>query len=321
MQVVVYGLGAVGGSVAAALARKGHAVTGIARGTHLTAIQENGLRFRGPGFDARVAVPAVSDPSQISFGPDDLILLAMKSQDTQAALEALRLAGVTDQPIFCLQNGVANERMALRLFPNVHGATVMMPSTHLEPGEVAVFGDPRYGIFDLGRFPTGCDHADQALADLLDDAGFAGFPMPDVMAAKYGKLLMNLGNILKAALGKSANTQDLHDRLKAEAIAVYEAAGIDWRDVGAADPRRDQLLKFVDVPGLERGLGSTTQSLARGMPLETDYLNGEIALLGRLNGVPTPLNSGLTHLAAHLSARSAAPGSLSLDDLTKAIGA
>lgn len=321
MQVVVYGLGAVGGSVAAALARKGHAVTGIARGAHLTAIQENGLRFRGPGFDDLVAVQAVSDPSQISFGSDDLILLAMKSQDTQAALEALRLAGVTDQPIFCLQNGVANERMALRLFPNVHGATVMMPSTHLEPGEVAVFGEPRYGIFDLGRFPTGCDHADQALADLLDDAGFAGFPMPDVMAGKYGKLLMNLGNILKAALGKSADTKDLHNRLKAEAIAVYEAAGIDWRDVGAADPRRDQLLKFVDVPGLERGLGSTTQSLARGMPLETDYLNGEIALLGRLHDVPTPLNSGLTHLAAQLSAQSATPGSLSLDELTQAIGA
>lgn len=321
MHVVVYGLGAVGGSIAAALASKRHEVTGIARGAHLTAIQENGLRFRGPGFDDRVAVRAVSDPSQISFGPDDLILLAMKSQDTQAALEALRLAGVKDQPIFCLQNGVANERMALRLFPNVHGATVMMPSTHLEPGEVAVFGEPRYGIFDLGRFPSGCDHADQMLGDLLDDACFAGFPMPDVMARKYGKLLMNLGNILKAALGKSADTKDLHDRLKAEAIAVYKAAGIDWCNVGSADPRRDQLLRFVDVPGLVRGLGSTTQSLARGMPLETDYLNGEIALLGRLHDVPTPLNSGLTRLAAQMSAQSAAPGSLSMDELIKAIGA
>ena len=320
MHVVVYGLGAVGGSIAAALASKRHEVTGIARGAHLTAIQENGLRFRGPGFDDRVAVRAVSDPSQISFGPNDLILLAMKSQDTQAALEALRLAGVKDQPIFCLQNGVTNERMALRLFPNVHGATVMMPSTHLEPGEVAVFGEPRYGIFDLGRFPSGCDHADQMLGDLLDDAGFAGFPMPDVMARKYGKLLMNLGNILKAALGKSTETKELHDRLKAEALAVYKAAGIDWYDVGSADPRRDQLLRFVDVPGLERGLGSTTQSLARGMPLETDYLNGEIALLARLHDVPTPLNSGLTRLAAQMSAQSAAPGSLTMDELIKAIG-
>ena len=46
---------------------------------------------------------------------------------------ALRAAGLRDQPIFCAQNGVANERAALRLFPNVHGITVMMPAAATAP--------------------------------------------------------------------------------------------------------------------------------------------------------------------------------------------
>ena len=321
MQTVIYGLGAVGGSVAAALARKGHDVTGIARGAHLQAIQDTGLRLRGPDVDERVPLRAVSDPSQITFGPDDMILLAMKSQDTLGALQALRDAGVTDQAIFCLQNGVANERTALRLFPNVHGATVMMPATHLNPGEVVVFGTPCYGIFDIGHSLGGCDDTDRALVDPLEDAGFGAFAVPDVMAAKHGKLLLNLGNILKAAVGTSGDTQALYSQLKAEATAVYAAAGIPWRDVGGSDPRRDDLMKFVDVPGVPRGWGSTTQSLARGMPLETDYLNGEIAYLGRLHGVEAPLNAALTRIAARLSATGAEPGSMTVEQLTQEIGA
>ncbi len=319
MRVIVYGLGAVGGSVAAALTRKGHNVLGVARGTHLSAIRESGLRFRAPGIDERVPVQTVADPSEIRFAAGDMVLLAMKTQDTPPALDALRGAGMTDQPLFCFQNGVSNERLALRLFPNVHGVTVMMPSTHLQPGEVAAFGQPCFGLFDIGRYPHGVDQADRDLADMLTDAGFGGFPVENVMSAKYGKLLLNLGNILKAAIGNDPASRDLSDGLRAEAMAVYEAAGIDWHEVGGSDPRRDTLLRLQDVPGVQRGLGSTTQSLARGLPLETDYLNGEITLLGRLHGVPTPLNAACCRLAARLSAQGTAPGSLGISDLRAAL--
>jgi 2-dehydropantoate 2-reductase len=79
----------------------------------------------------------------------------MKSQDTTKRCMALRAAGVRDQPIFCLQNGIANEPMALRLFPNVHGVTVMMPATYTVPGVVVCHGTPKLGLFDIGRFPSG----------------------------------------------------------------------------------------------------------------------------------------------------------------------
>ena len=99
----------------------------------------------------------MDDPAEIDWRADDAILLTMKTQDTLPALERLRAAGVAGQPIFCVQNGVANERMALRRFPNVHGVTVMMPASFLSPGEVAAFSTPRHGIFDIGRFPRGSD--------------------------------------------------------------------------------------------------------------------------------------------------------------------
>ena len=110
------------------------------------------------------------------------------------------------QPIFCVQNGVANERMALRRFPNVHGVTVMMPASFVAPGEVAAFATPRHGIFDIGRFPRGSDAADQALAAVLEAASIAAFVSDEVMASKYGKLLLNLDNIVEAALGREVAT-------------------------------------------------------------------------------------------------------------------
>jgi 2-dehydropantoate 2-reductase len=62
--------------------------------------------------------------------------------------------------------------------------------------------------------------------------------------------------------------------------------------------------------------GSTNQSLLRGAArLETDYLNGEIALLGRLHGVETPLNAGLCRVAEHLAHTRAQPGDISLPEL------
>ena len=88
MRVVAYGMGAIGGSVAAALIRKGHDVIGIARGAHLDAIRTPGLRLRAPDLDERVAVPCVASPDDITFTADDAILLATKTQDTGQVLEA-----------------------------------------------------------------------------------------------------------------------------------------------------------------------------------------------------------------------------------------
>src|SRR6056297_1257650 len=323
MRVIIYGVGAVGGVTAAALFSSGAEVVGIARGAMLDAVRERGLRLRAPGRDETVPLPVVAHPGEVDWRADDAVILCMKGQDTEAALMALRAAGVRDQPIFCAQNGVANERAALRMFPNVHGITVMMPALYLTPGEVAVFTEPKLGIFDLGRYPGGVDADDAALAAVLDRAGIACFPRPDVMGSKHGKLLLNLMNVLKAALGSQADTGALGRAVRAEAEAVYRAAGIAWDDVGMEDPRRAELIRPVDsLPGVERVGGSTVQSLLRGAgSVETDFLNGEITLLGRLHGVPTPVNAALTRIGARMARDGVKPGAYALDELRAVVAA
>jgi 2-dehydropantoate 2-reductase len=314
MRIIVYGVGAIGGTVAAALALSGQEVVGIARGAQMEAIRAGGLLLRSPDGTARAQFPCVADPSEIDLRPDDAILLTMKTQDTLAALERLRDAGANGQPVFCVQNGVANECLALRRFPEVHGVTVMLPATLSAPGEVSAFSAPRHGIFDIGRYPHGSNGHDERLAEALEAANIAAFVMPDVMASKYGKLLLNLRNILEAAFGVGADYRRFGTLLQTEAEAAFKAAGIAWRDMGASDPRRDALMQQRPIAGIDRSGGSTTQSLARGAgSVETDYLNGEIVLLGRLHGVPVPANAYFVELAGRMVREKLKPGAISMD--------
>jgi len=320
MRIIVYGMGAIGGVVAAGLARAGAEVVGIARGRMLEAVRARGLRLQTPDLDEVVTVPVVAGPAEIAFRPDDAILLCMKTQDTQPALQALRLAGVAEQPIFCTQNGVANEAMALRLFANVHGVTVMLPATYCTPGESVSYCTPQFGMFDIGRFPSGMDAADAALAAVLTAANFAAFATPDVMPSKYGKLLLNLGNISGAAHGAEAPDRALRQALRDEAEAVFAAAGIAWTEVGISDPRRARHVNLRPVAGAPGMSNSTLQSLQRGGGIETDYLNGEICLLGRLHDVPTPLNAAMMALAGRMLHEGTPPGSVPLAETMAALG-
>ena len=301
MRIIVVGVGAVGGTVAASLALAGREVVGVARGAQLEAVRQRGLTLRTADATEIARIDCVGGPAEIDFRPDDAILLVTKTQDTLAALEQLSAAGVREQPIFCLQNGVENERLALRRFPNVHGVTVMLPADYLTPGEVAAYGAPRVGIFDIGRYPSGADAADHALVEAFAPARIAAFVEPDVMRNKYGKLLMNLRNIVEAALGRDDANAKITDMLRAEGEAALAAAGIAWYDVGPSDARRKTLMQVVPIAGVTRVGSSSTQSLARGAgSIETDYLNGEIVLLGRLHGVPTPANAWFAGLAQRM---------------------
>ena len=188
-------------------------------------------------------------------------------------MRALRAAGVREQPIFCLQNGIANEPMALRLFSNVHGVTVMMPATYTVPGVVVCHGTPKLGLFDIGRFPSGHDAADAALARAFGESGMAGFVHDDVMASKRGKLLLNLGNALEASLGRGTERGDWPEKVRAEAEGVLGAAGLAWDDVGMDMPRRKELMQMGEIPGEERFGGSTSQSLVRSHRTRGDRLS------------------------------------------------
>lgn len=321
MRVIILGLGAIGGTVAAALALAGQDVLGIARGAQLDAIREGGLTLRTPEGTRTARFDCVGSPSDVAFRPEDVVLLATKTQHSLQAMEDLRAAGMEDQPLFCLQNGVENERLALRRFPNVHGVTVMMPAQFLVPGEVACFSTPCHGLFDIGRYPEGSDADDERLAEALNAANIAAFVAPDVMASKYGKLLLNLRNAVQATIGMQENTRAIDARLQEEARAVLEGAGIAWKDVSGADPRRDRYLKIVDIAEVKWAGSSSVQSLLRGTEsIETDYLNGEIALLARLHGLQAPANAWFTRRAARMVADRAEPGSVPLAEAEAALG-
>jgi 2-dehydropantoate 2-reductase len=322
MRFVIYGVGAIGGTFAAALSTAGHPVVGIARGKMLDAIRTNGLLFRTPAGDTRIPLQVVETPAEIAFEPGDVVLLTMKSQDTAEALAALRAAGLRDQPVICAQNGINNERLALRLFPATYTMTVLIPADYITPGEVACYARPRHGILDLGRYPAGLDDTVTALAAAFESANFAVFPMPQVMHSKHGKLLENLVNVIEAALGPGVRAPEIYAAVRVEGEAVYRAAGItEWLEIGGNEQRRVGVLEMGQIPGLSRDGGSSTQSLKRGAgSIETDYLNGEIVLLGRLHGVPTPLNAALCALSQELIDSGAGPGSLTPADLKRRLG-
>jgi 2-dehydropantoate 2-reductase len=313
VRFVVYGAGAIGGVVGGRLFEHGHDVTLIARGEHLRVIQSVGLRVDSPGGSVTLSVPAAAGPADIDWHGDEVVLLSMKSQDTVAALGALRAAAPPSIAVVCLQNGVANEREAMRRFEHVYAVPVMSPTGHLEPGVVQAWSHPVAGIYDIGRYPEGVNEVTEGFAAALSESGFVSEPRADVMRWKYRKLLMNLGNSVQALFAGDERSGDVSRDVRAEGEAVLAVAGIDLASADEDRERRGSILQLGAIEGATRGGGSTWQSLARSQgTVETDFLNGEITLLGRLHGVPTPLNARLQRWMAAANQAGAAPGTADL---------
>lgn len=316
MRIVIYGAGAVGGVIGGRLHQAGHDVTLIARGDHLRALQRVGLTLASPADTVTLPVPAVGSPAEAEPGEGDVVVLAMKTQHTAAAVAELAQVAPPGVAVACAQNGVENERIALRSFADVYAISVMLPASHLEPGVVEASSSPVTGLLDLGRYPAGVDDTATALAAALSASTFSSQARPDIMRWKYRKLLLNLGNALEAVAGADGWSSPLAARMTAEGEAVLAAAGIDVASADEDRERRGDLLRMRPIDGRRRQGGSSWQSLARGLgTIESDYLNGEIALLGRLHGVPTPVNDLLQRLANRMAAEGRPPGSLSVDDI------
>ena len=317
MRVVVLGAGGIGGSIGARLHQSGYDVALVARGAHGAAIRERGLTLETPEERVTLRIPAYTHPRELTWRPDDVVVLAAKSQDTDAAARDL-YAAAGDVPVVAAQNGVVNERTLSRWFGGVHGMCVMMPTAHLEPGVVQAHSVAATGILDLGRFPDGTDEVDEELASALRDARFECLARPDIMRWKYRKLVNNLGNAVQALCGRHLDSDEAMaslDMLTAEADAAFAAAGIDPVTDEEDDVRRADHLQLRPIGDEPRPGGSTWQSLTRGAGIETDFLNGEIALLGRLWGVPTPANARIQALMTQAAAAGEQPGSMTTAEL------
>lgn len=319
MRYVVIGAGAVGGTIGGRLHEAGREVVLVARGAHLAAIRSRGLRIEDPDRVATLRVPAVAAVADVAWRPDDVALLAVKSQDTEPVLDAL-VAVAPEVTVACAQNGVANERAAAHRFARVQAVLVILPAEHYEPGVVIASSAPVPGVLDVGVHPAGTDPTSTAIAADLAAAGFAARADPAVLAGKYGKLLTNLGNAADAICGAAdPGCAGLVEAATAEGRAVLAAAGITARTGDDDRVRREGVLTERPVGGRSRGGSSSWQSLRRGAgTIEARYLNGEIVALGAAHGVPTPVNAALLRVAEEMAARGEPPGSRSAADLTAA---
>ncbi|WP_108252534.1 ketopantoate reductase family protein [Planctomonas deserti] len=340
MRYVLIGAGAIGGTLGARLAQRSqdHPPLLVARGRNGEALAEHGIRLRTPDEDVTVPVLVATSPDDVRLTTDDVLVFTTKTHQVEAALlqwvdrpvhdaaSGAELGTAGDRlPVFLALNGVASERIASRYFARVFGVCVWLPAVHLVPGEVVLRIAPTSGVFVIGRHAFPADPADRALLKTLADdwaaASFVVHVVDDVLRWKHAKLLSNLGNGLQALLGTDGRRYaHLADRLRAEAEDVYRAAGIEWASPEEEEAWRGDLLNTRPVPGVSRDQlgGSSWQSVARGSgSIETDYLNGEIALLARSLGRRAPENETVQRLARQAAAAGRSAGALSVEELER----
>jgi 2-dehydropantoate 2-reductase len=318
MRYIIYGAGGIGGAIGGHLFHRGHEVVLICRGEQTTVIQRRGLTLKTPLESLQLPIRAVGHPRELVFSENDVVILTMKSQDTELALRDLQRAGGMDAAVVCCQNGVDNERMAARRFSRVYGMVVWMPTTYLEPGVVLHQAAPVGGILDAGCYPHGVDALITQVTADISAAGFSAKPDPHIMRWKYTKLLSNLRNALQAICGLEAAGGEVARATRQEALACYKAAGIEYVPEEEMRERVQKEITMGKIEGHPRSGGSTWQSLVRGQSsIEVDYLNGEIVLLGKLLGVPTPYNLLLQQVANDMARTGKKPGSITVEQLQR----
>ena len=285
MKIAVMGAGAVGSYIGAMLARAGHDVILIARAQHADAIGKHGLLFNGLNFRGSVRVQATAEASGVEGA--DVVLLCVKSGDTESAGRAMAPHLKSDATVLCLQNGVDN---AARLQPIIRQAVV--PAAVYVAAEMAGPGHVRHkgrGDLIIGPSPASIQIAAQFSA-----AAIPTTVSDNVIQELWIKLITNcVYNPLSAVaelpygpLFKVEGVTDVAEDVIGECLAVAGALGIPIPpSIG------EQVLALAET--MPEQYSSTAQDLTRGKPTEIDYLNGYIVRKGAELGIATPVNLAL----------------------------
>jgi thiosulfate/3-mercaptopyruvate sulfurtransferase len=323
---VILGAGAVGVTFAAELQRSGAAVTLVARGAQLDALRAGQLRYFRPDGERRLTIPAAGGPAEVTLRPDDVLVLATKSQDAGTVIAHWAWQPVRDDeggtswaadslPLLTLQNGLETERIAQRRFATVLGGVLWLPSSYVAPGEVASPGAPAPGVVWVGACPAGIHPRLPGIVDDLRVADFEAQVVPDIARWKAAKLLSSVTFALAALYPASELRDQAGALLAGEAREILTAAGQSIADVRAESTVDLNRFASHPIPARERGGNSTWQSLARSGSVESDYLNGEIVLQARLLGGTAPANQAVLTRLHQAAGDGIAPGSLGHDDL------
>lgn len=296
MKIAVMGAGAVGCYYGAMLARAGHDITLVARPRHVLAVQRDGLLLETATGRDYVRVAASSDVS--SLVDAELVLVCVKSADTETA--GREMAGVLrpDAVLLSLQNGVDNAARLQACVTNLVIPTVVYVATEMAgPGHVRHHG--------RGELVIGDSPASAKIAATFTQSLVRTDVAENVIGALWAKLILNCAYNAMSALGPMAygelvqhpGAREVIDDVVHECLQVAQADGVSV--VGDVQHAVAQIA--LTMPGQ---LSSTAQDLARGKPTEIDFLNGYVVRRGEALGVPVPVNRVLWTLVKLVERRS-----------------
>jgi 2-dehydropantoate 2-reductase len=294
MKIAVIGAGGVGGSFGAALAQAGADVTFVARGAHLAAMRESGLRVEG-GRGETVIRPVQATDDIASIGVVDIVLFCVKLWDVQTVGKQLRPLLGPDTAVIPLQNGVdaAHWLVAILGATAVMNGTVAVSATIDRPGVIRQTGKMMsltFGELDGRMTPRA-----ERFRALCESAGFDVALSDNVAVPLWVKFMA-----LTAMSGCTALTRLPIGNLRddPEIFAWFESVMRETEAVGRAEgvalpaDTVDKLIALTrTLPPEARA--SMAVDLSRGNRLELPWLAGKVVELGRKHGIPTPSNWGI----------------------------
>ncbi|HML14072.1 MAG TPA: 2-dehydropantoate 2-reductase [Xanthobacteraceae bacterium] len=289
MRIAVIGAGGVGGAFGAALAKGGSDVTFLARGAHLKAMRERGLKVLGPRGDIHLQpTQATDDPAAI--GPVDVVLFCVKLWDVESAGAAIRPIVGASTAVIPLQNGIdASERLIPILGKGaVMGGVAQISATIAEPGVIRQTGTFMRLVFgELDGRPSARGAAFHAACQA---AGFDSVNTNEILTALWEKFVLLATNSSVVALTRLPFGKLREDP---EVFGLFEKGFAEVARVGRA--RGVKLAPELEARLLQSTRGfppemmpSMAVDLLRGNKLELPWLAGKVVKLGRELGVPTP---------------------------------
>jgi 2-dehydropantoate 2-reductase len=305
MRIAIMGSGGVGGYLGGRLAASGQDVTFIARGAHLDAIREHGLRIESALGDVRVQ-PAKASDDPASVGPVDLVIFAVKLYDTEAAAAACRPLVGPATGVVTFQNGVDSPEVLTRILGREHviGGVAQIASVIGAPGVIRHTGT--MARFACGELDGRTSARVEALAAALRAADVEHVASDAIQRDIWAKMVFlatfaGLTVLIRLPIGPiraDPDTRALYRDGLAEALAVARAHGIALPEnfVAQTLARTDQLPAAMKSSMLE--------DLERGKRLELAWLSGAIVRIGTALGVPTPVHGFInTALKLHAGGR------------------
>ena len=307
MRIAIIGAGGVGGYFGARLQAAGSDVAFVARGAHLDALRERGLRVESPKGDLHLAhVQATDNPATV--GVVDAVLLTVKMYDLDAASRMLTPLIGRDTVVVTLQNGVEAIDIVAGQVGREHvaGGVAYIAAVIAEPGVI------RHTSLDsliFGELDRRRSERLVALEQACLHAGFSARVSDDIdldLWSKFARLSVFSGMtaVTRSTMGVLRSDPELLAMLVAacqETIAVGRARG-----VALPDRLMDEILQMVHTLP-HHAKASMLEDLERGRRLELPWLSGAVVRLGAAAGVPTPIHSFIaTVLKPHVNGASPA---------------